>query len=207
MNSDVVIVDYGMGNINSIRNMLRYLGYSSEISDDSNVICNAKKLILPGVGNFGRAMENINKNSLKDVLDEAVLNKKIPILGICLGMQLLLSYSEEGDCTGLGWIEGIVKRFCFEDNKLKVPHMGWDYISPANSESIFENLPDNARFYFVHSYYVECDSKINSLATTEYGIKFDSAVNKANIYGTQFHPEKSHKYGMKILGNFMKLGE
>lgn len=207
MNSDVVIVDYGMGNINSIKNMLRYLGYSSEISNEKTIIMSAKKLILPGVGNFGKAMENINNLKIKETLEDAVISLGIPILGICLGMQLLLSYSEEGECEGLDWIEGKVKKFDLGDKGLKVPHMGWDYIKAKEQEPIFDGLTEESRFYFVHSYYVECDKRENSIATTDYGITFDSAVRKGNIYGMQYHPEKSHKYGMQVLGNFMKLGE
>ncbi len=202
-----VIIDYGMGNINSIRNMLRYLGYSAEVSYDTEKILSADRLILPGVGNFGKAMENINKRNLKSVLDEAVLNKAVPILGICLGMQLMLSWSEEGNCAGLGWFEGNVNKFHFDDSSIKIPHMGWDFIKERNESFLLTDLPDDSRFYFVHSYYVTCDNKTESIAVTDYGGDFTSIIGRKNIFGVQFHPEKSHKFGMKLFDNFMRIGD
>ena len=199
------IIDYGMGNINSIKNMLGYLGYESVLSNNPEVILKSKRIILPGVGNFGKAMENIRKLELDKILNDAVYEKRIPILGICLGMQLLLSYSEEGNCNGLNFIPGKVKKFSSElIGDLKVPHMGWDYILENNESLLINNLSDNPRFYFVHSYYAICDNNKNCIAKTDYGIKFDSIVNNGIVFGTQFHPEKSHKYGMKLLKNYME---
>lgn len=200
-----IIIDYGMGNISSIRNMLRYLGYSSVYSRDYQEIVSADHLILPGVGNFGVAMDNIKSLGLNSILDEAVEVKRIPILGICLGMQLMMTWSEEGSCAGLGWIEGEVRKFDFSTADLKIPHMGWDYIKQSQKSRIFEGLPESSRFYFVHSYYATCTNPDESLATTDYGGDFTSIIGRDNIYGVQFHPEKSHKFGMKILENFMRI--
>lgn len=201
----IAIVDYGMGNLNSVKNMLKYLGYDSKVTGDISGIESADKLILPGVGNFGRAMEIIRHSGLTDVLNYKVLEKKTPILGICLGMQLLMEYSEEGECEGLCWIPGTVKKFAFPDQpELKIPHMGWDYIEKQKDSPLLADSADDGRYYFVHSYYVTCTERNDAAATTEYGIRFDSVVQRDNIMGTQFHPEKSHRFGMKILDNFAK---
>lgn len=201
----IVIIDYGMGNLYSIRNMLKYLGYDSIVTGQIDQISKADKLILPGVGNFGKAMEVIDSLKLREVLDQRVLGNGIPILGICLGMQLLLEYSEEGQCSGLGWIPGTVNKFSFPDQpELKIPHMGWDYIEKQKESPLFANSVEGERYYFVHSYYAKCSSREDVAATTEYGITFDSVVQRENILGTQFHPEKSHKFGMNILKNFVE---
>lgn len=201
----ITIVDYGMGNLNSVKNMLKYLGYDSTVTGDPGMIRQADKLILPGVGNFGMAMDVIRKSGLVDVLNQKVLEEKTPILGICLGMQLLLEHSEEGDCDGLGWIPGKVRKFEFPDQpQLKIPHMGWDYIEKRKDSALFADSVGGERYYFVHSYYVQCTNREDAAATTEYGICFDSVVERDNIMGTQFHPEKSHKFGMGILRNFAK---
>lgn len=201
----IVIVDYGMGNLYSVKNMLKYLGYDSEVTGEASRIEAADKLILPGVGNFGKAMEVIRQSGLLEVLNRKVLEDRTPILGICLGMQLLLGYSEEGDCDGLGWIPGEVKKFDLSAYpELKVPHMGWDYIEKQKQSPLFAGMAGRERYYFVHSYYASCRDRNDVAATTEYGISFDSVVQRENIYGTQFHPEKSHRFGMEILGNFAK---
>lgn len=201
----LVIVDYGMGNLFSVKNMIKYLGHDSTISGDKQVISQADRLILPGVGNFGSAMQIIRESGMQDILNQKVLVDKVPILGICLGMQLLTEYSEEGDCEGLGWIPGDVTRFRFPDEKeYKVPHMGWDYIHMEHDSELMRDVVKDSRYYFVHSYYVTCKNRANAIATTEYGVKFDSIIQKDNVVGTQFHPEKSHKFGMKILQNFLE---
>lgn len=201
----VTIVDYGMGNLKSIKNMLRYIGYDSVITSSIDDIQNAGKLILPGVGHFGYAMDNISKLGLKDVLDECILGKKIPTLGICLGMQLLTSHSEEGNVEGLGYIDASTKKFEYNMlGGLKIPHMGWDYLKIVNKEPLIKDIVDSDRFYFVHSYYVDCESDENVMAKTEYGITFDSVIYRDNIMGAQFHPEKSLKFGMKVLSSFME---
>lgn len=201
----IAIVDYGMGNLHSVKNMLKYLGYDSEVTGDVSRIAAADKLILPGVGHFGKAMEVIGQSGLLEVLNHKALEEKTPILGICLGMQLLLGHSEEGDCDGLGWIPGEVKKFDFADRpELKVPHMGWDYIEKQKPSFLFADQAGGERYYFVHSYYAVCRDRADVAAVTDYGVRFDSVVQRDNIMGTQFHPEKSHRFGMEILRNFAK---
>lgn len=201
----VVIIDYGMGNVGSIKNMLSVIRVESTITSDPHIIKTAEKLILPGVGSFDKAIENLSRLGLISILNEVVLQKKIPILGICLGMQLFSRYSEEGELPGLGWIDAETIRFNFslDSINLRIPHMGWNTINLVQQNSILKKMPnDEQRFYFVHSYHVRCSDSSNILATTNYGITFTSAVIKENIIGTQFHPEKSHKFGMRVLQNF-----
>lgn len=198
----IVIVDYKMGNLGSIKNMLKKIGVPSLISADPKEIANASKIILPGVGSFDRAMENINKLNLKKVLDEAVLINKTPILGICLGMQIMTNGSQEGNQAGLSWIDGECIKFKSQD--LRIPHMGWNYIKIENEIHMSLELNNRSKFYFVHSYYVHLNDKRNLLFSTDYGIEFCSAFHYKNIYGVQFHPEKSHKFGMQFLTNFIK---
>lgn len=202
--SDVAIIDYNMGNINSIKNMLHYLGYEGILTNDPEQIRKAEKIILPGVGHYKKAMDHIVQLGLDGVLKEVALKQGKPILGICLGMQLLLSRSEEGNSDGLGLIQGEVKKFELDSKLYKVPHMGWDYIDIQTQSPLFQDIQGNPRYYFVHSYYVQCADLGDVLASTEYGIRFHSVVGHGNIVGTQFHPEKSHKFGMKILQNFME---
>jgi glutamine amidotransferase len=201
----ITIIDYGMGNTGSIKNMLKYLGYDSCISRDIEVLKAAAKLILPGVGSFGNAKEKLLELNLVDILKEKVVNYKIPVLGICLGMQLLTDYSEEGDVSGLGLIKAKTMKFSFSDSNIKIPHMGWNYTRKSIQSELTNNLQENSKFYFVHSYFVKVENEGNSILKTNYGgMEFDSAIQKDNIYGVQFHPEKSHKFGMKILENFAK---
>jgi len=201
----IVIIDFGMGNLGSIKNMLEKIGTKVIISSKSKDIEKADKLILPGVGAFDNAMNNLQKLNLIPILNKKVLEDKIPILGICLGMQLLMEKSEEGKLKGLRWIKGEVIKFKFKGNSLKTPHMGWNTLKILDKKSLFANNSKEVRFYFVHSYHVVCKNKENILATTNYGYDFTSAVHKGNIYGTQFHPEKSHKFGLKLLKNFIEL--
>ncbi len=201
----ISIINYGLGNLGSIKNMMNYLDIKCEIINDINKIRKAKKIILPGVGAFDTAINKINKfEGLKDILNEKALNEKIPILGICLGMQLLTNKSEEGLLDGLGWIEAETLRF----NKLKglkVPHMGWNRVNLNFSSDLTKNLLDESKFYFVHSYYVKVNELKNEILTTKHGMNFSSGIQKENIFGVQFHPEKSHKYGMEIFKNFSKI--
>jgi glutamine amidotransferase len=201
----IVIIDYGIGNLASVLNMFRKIGISDVcISSDPETIEKATKLLLPGVGSFDAGMNNLEQSELIPLLNKKALHEKVPVLGICLGMQLLTQKSEEGVKSGLGWINGETVKFKFNDKQnLKIPHMGWNYIQVNRENPLINNSQKN-RFYFVHSYYVQCIEQ-QSLATSSYGIDFTCMVNKDNIFGTQFHPEKSLRFGMKILENFSKL--
>ncbi|MBT5420522.1 MAG: imidazole glycerol phosphate synthase subunit HisH [Candidatus Cloacimonetes bacterium] len=201
----IVIVDYGIGNLGSIFNMFKKIKVDSKISSDIREIEKAEKILLPGVGAFDNAMKRINELKLKQVLDYKALEQKIPILGICLGMQLLTSESEEGVEKGLEWIEAETLKFRFNDRNLKIPHMGWNVVNTSYESQLTMNLPKETRFYFVHSYYVKVKNENNSILKTNYGIEFDSAIQKDNIFGAQFHPEKSHRFGMKLFENFSKI--
>lgn len=203
----IVIVDYGIGNLGSVLNMLKRVGAPATISSDPVEIEKADKLILPGVGAFDAGMKQLQDSQLIGVLSEKALTRKTPTLGICLGMQLLMENSEEGELPGLGWIKGSNVRFRLEEGNghLKVPHMGWNTVEVKRADSLFKELADEARFYFVHSYRVVCERESDVLATTNHGEDFVSALESGNIMGTQFHPEKSHKFGMKLLSNFAEL--
>lgn len=202
----VVIIDYGIGNVGSIQNMLLKIGVNSEVSSHLGKIRDAHKLILPGVGHFDVGMSKLNEYNLIETLNNRVVANGVPILGICLGMQLMTQSSEEGLGEGLKWITATAKKFTVtEGSRLRVPHMGWNTLSPVSDHVLFNNLGEGARFYFVHSYYVQCSDEAQSLAKTGYGIEFDSAVKKDNIFGVQFHPEKSHKFGKEVLQNFINF--
>lgn len=201
----IAIIDYGVGNLGSIANMLKKVGVKSVITSNSKAIADAEKLILPGVGAFDNGMQNLRACGLADLLDQQVLEARKPILGLCLGMQLFTLKSEEGVEPGLGWLEAATVRFSFNgatSSSLKVPHMGWNYIQPKRSDPLLADLPNESRFYFVHSYHLVCSNTDDVLASTNYGYNFPAMVNRGNIYGAQFHPEKSHKYGMTLLKNF-----
>jgi glutamine amidotransferase len=202
----IAIVDYDMGNVASIANMLKRIGVSDvQLTRDSNVLRSADKIILPGVGAFDRGMRNLTDFGLLDALNEAALERRVPVLGICLGMQLLTKSSEEGELPGLGWVGARTVRFRFGDgSELKVPHMGWNYVRPTRENPL---IPAGARnrFYFVHSYYALCESPSTSIASCTYGFDFACAVNHDNVYGVQFHPEKSHRFGMALLDSFVGL--
>jgi imidazole glycerol-phosphate synthase subunit HisH len=203
----IVIVDYKMGNIGSVLNMLKKIGADAVISSDPREIEKADKLILPGVGAFDTGMKHLHESDLVGVLNEKALDRQTPTLGICLGMQLLTQGSEEGDLSGLGWIDGHTVKFRFDENNrhLKIPHMGWNTVKIRSHDSLFKSLDEDARFYFVHSFHVVCHRDADVLASTHHGDDFVSAVQNRNIMGTQFHPEKSHKFGMKLLRNFAEL--
>lgn len=201
-----VIIDYGMGNLRSIQKNILRLGHKVEISSNPHIIYKAEKLILPGVGHFAKGMENIKKLGIVDLLNEKVLVKKTPILGICLGMQLLSKKSEEGSVAGFCWLNGETVKFKVSDKlKYKIPHMGWNNVELLHPNPLFKNVDVDAQFYFVHSYHWKSYEKGHILTTTKYDYEFVSAVNQENIYGTQFHPEKSHSQGMQILKNFIEL--
>lgn len=197
----IIIIDYGMGNLGSIKNMFKAVGAEAIITSKLEVIKNARKIVLPGVGAFDNGMENIKKMGLLPVLNELVLDKKVPVLGICLGMQLMTRKSEEGKLPGLGWVQADTEKF--QSNiGLKIPHMGWNDVKITKNHYLVKNLDQDARFYFVHSYHVVVDAVQDTLMETNYGYAFTSAFQKENIIGVQFHPEKSHKYGMELIKNF-----
>ena len=200
----IVVVDYGLGNLGSIANMLKKIGAHAVVSSDPAVVEKADKLILPGIGAFDAGMKNLETRGLIPLLNYRVLEQKTPILGVCLGMQLLCKRSEEGQLPGLGWLDAEVIRFKFDGNiaNLKIPHMGWNTLTVRQPYPLFADLEAENRFYFVHSYHVVCADRGNVLAQTNYGFDFASAVVKDNIMGVQFHPEKSHKFGMRLYKNF-----
>ena len=203
----IAIVDYRMGNLGSIQNMLKRIGARAVITSDAEVIAKASGLILPGVGAFDTGMENIEQLGLLPVLTAMVMERRTPLLGICLGMQLLTERSEEGQRPGLGWIEGETIRFRIEQKRhgLKVPHMGWNTVAVRRRDTLFRDLDEDAGFYFVHSYHVVCRREEDILATTNHEYDFVSALERGNLRATQFHPEKSHRYGMQVLRNFVEL--
>ncbi|MCI0471980.1 MAG: imidazole glycerol phosphate synthase subunit HisH [Ignavibacteria bacterium] len=201
----ITIVNYGLGNLGSIYNMLRRIGVKSVITSDPDNIKTAEKIILPGVGHFDKGMNELHKSGLREVLNEKVLKDKVPVLGICLGMQLMTNSSEEGTIPGLGWIDAATKKFLFENREYKIPHMGWNVVSVSNENKLIRKDTEEQRFYFVHSYFVEVSRPELSFLRTNYGIGFDSGIFKENIYGIQFHPEKSHKFGMNLLKKFSEL--
>lgn len=201
----IVIVDYKMGNLGSITNIIKKIGYDSIVSSDVGTIHKATKVILPGVGSFDKAMKNLNELGLIDVLNQKALIDKVPILGICLGMQLLTNSSEEGIEKGLGWIDAQTIKFQLNQfPDLKIPHMGWNEISFPQTHFLCENYHEIPRFYFVHSYHVVCNKEENVLMKTKFGYTFASGIINNNIMGVQFHPEKSHKFGMNLFKNFIE---
>lgn len=200
----ILIIDYGLGNLSSIANMFRKLGINSKISNDINDLKNATKVILPGVGHFDYGMNQLHATGFVDILNSKVLDEKTPILGICLGAQLLTQRSDEGKCSGLGWIKGETVSFdrLKLSNNLKVPHMGWAEVKEYEKSKLFTDMHEKPRFYFVHSYHLKLDNSDDIMLKATHGYDFVAGIEHDNIVGVQFHPEKSHKYGMKILENF-----
>jgi imidazole glycerol-phosphate synthase subunit HisH len=200
----IVIVDYGMGNLGSIKNMLKKAGFPSVISNDPLEIETAEKIILPGVGAFDTGIRNLQDNGLIPLLNKKAMVEKVPVLGLCLGAQLITNGSEEGKLPGLGWVEGETVRFHFEnmDQNLKIPHMGWNVLQIVKDHPYLHGLPEDQRFYFVHSYHLVCKDQAEVIANTTYGYTFSSIIGRENVIGMQFHPEKSHKFGLQVLRNF-----
>jgi glutamine amidotransferase len=199
------IIDYGMGNIGSLSNMVERLGGLSTIITGPGEFKNIDKLILPGVGSFDNGIKHLKDSKIWEPLNNKVLIEKTPILCICLGMQLITKGSTEGKLPGLGWIDGECFKFSFDDPALKVPHMGWNSVQYSKESVLKSFIPENPRFYFVHSFYVKCNQQSEILATTHYNLDFVSMIEKGNIFATQFHPEKSHKYGMGLIKSFIEL--
>ena len=200
----IVVIDYGMGNIGTIAAKIKKMDQSVIVSSDADDIERADKLVLPGVGSFKAAMQNFHNLELIPTLQRQVIWNKIPILGICLGMQMFTRDSEEGDCRGFGWIDAVTVRFHEADQSLRIPHMGWNTINIKNPRSLVSGIENGSRFYFSHSYHVRCFNPDDIIATTEYGYEFCSIVNHKNIFGVQFHPERSHKKGLMLLSSFIR---
>ncbi len=202
---DIVIIEYGAGNLRSVQRKFEHVGARVTVSSDPARIRNANKLVLPGVGHFANGVKKLQESGIWDVLNEKVLVEKTPIFGICLGMQLMAKTSEEGKAEGFGWLDAEVIRFQTSDRrKFKVPHMGWNSAVPQKESLLFTHIPHDAMFYFVHSYLMKCNQISDSLTLTTYDYPFVSAIERYNIYGTQFHPEKSHDWGELLIRNFVE---
>ncbi|WP_278351963.1 imidazole glycerol phosphate synthase subunit HisH [Chryseobacterium gleum] len=203
----ITIIDYGVGNINAFVNVYKRVDVPVKIAKTKEDLEGAQKLILPGVGHFDHAMTQLNNSGMREKLDDLVLNQKIPVIGICVGMQMMANRSDEGIMEGLKWIDATVKKF--DETKIqqvtRLPHMGWNDVKPVKDVGLFEGLQDNSIFYFLHTYYFECNNSEDIMAVTEYGGEFASAAHHENKFGIQFHPEKSHHYGEILLHNFAKL--
>lgn len=200
----ITIIDYGIGNISAFQNVFSRLNISSKVAKKKSDLKNTSKIILPGVGSFDYAINQLNYSGMRDKLDELVLVEKIPVLGICVGMQMMGRKSEEGSSRGLNWIDGDVIKFdeSLISHRVKLPHMGWNEAKSIKSSKLFKGINKDSIFYFLHSFYFKCKEEDNTIAISEYGISFSSAINSKNIYGIQFHPEKSHNNGEKLLKNF-----
>ena len=203
----ITLIDYGVGNIFAFQNVYKRLDIPTKIAKTTADLEDAQKLILPGVGAFDYAMAQLNSSGMRQKLDELVLDRKIPIIGICVGMQMMGNRSDEGTSEGLKWINADILKFdeSLIQQRTKLPHMGWNDVNPREAHPLFDGLEQEAIFYFLHSYFFKCNNTLDSIAISDYGIPFTSAVNADNVYGIQFHPEKSHQYGEKLLHNFAKL--
>ena len=203
---DIAIINYGMGNLISVKNAFAYLNCSAQIISDPSDLKNARKIVLPGVGAFKEGMDNLNKLGWKDELEAEVIQKKKPFLGICLGMQLLATEGTEyGSCQGLGWIPGRVDKLATDDKDLHIPHIGWDDIQITKPGKLLKGIPESSDFYFIHSFVFHPDDTDVTGSTCNYGEKFVASIELNNIFGTQFHPEKSQKNGLSILSNFIGI--
>lgn len=201
----IKIIDYGVGNIKAFVNIYKRLGIEIDIASNYKSLTNASKLILPGVGHFDYAMHKFNESGMMETVNDLVMNKKVPVLGICVGMQIMAISSDEGSKKGLGWIDAHVKKIDIKNNNFRLPHMGWNNIIINKNDGILKNLDNNSRFYFLHSYYFNCTNENNIIALSNYGSNFPSIVRQENIIGIQCHPEKSHEFGEQILKNFFDL--
>lgn len=202
----IAIIDYGLGNVKAFANVYKKLNIPAAIVKQGENLQNCSKVILPGVGAFDYAMQMLEKSGMRPYLDDIVLQRHVPVLGVCVGMQMLAHSSEEGKLPGLGWLDGAVKKFKISlSHDIRVPHMGWNNIKPLKLNGLLEGIDSDARFYFLHSYYFQSHRSEDILAVTDYGGEFACAVNCGNIFGVQFHPEKSHQWGMRLLENFAKV--
>ncbi len=203
----IVIIDYGLGNIQAFVNVYKSLHILVKVAKVPTDLVGATKLILPGVGAFDHAMQSFNDSGMRSEVERLVLAEKIPVLGICVGMQMLANTSDEGHAQGLGWVSGKVTSFTshVDSSRFPTPHMGWNDVVTVLDNALFKGLVDDARFYFLHSYFFECANIEESIATADYGLSFSCAVVHQNIYGVQFHPEKSHHFGVQLLKNFAEI--
>jgi glutamine amidotransferase len=203
----ISIIDYGLGNLKALANIYKRLNIDVEFVKTVEQLKSAEKIILPGVGAFDHAMGQLNRSGMREKLDELVLIKKVPVIGICVGMQMLAKRSDEGKLEGLSWIDADIIKFDLNliNQKPKLPHMGWNDVNPIGNNPLFHNLDTNSIFYFLHSYYFSCNNPNDEIAKSDYGLDFTCAVNHNNIFGVQFHPEKSHQYGIQLLKNFANL--
>ena len=203
----ITIVDYGLGNIRAFLNMYKRLNIDATTATTAEQLAQASKVILPGVGSFDQAMDKLSQSGMREALDDLALRRHVPILGVCVGMQILGRDSDEGTKPGLGWIDGRVRRLDSpaSTNPLPVPHMGWNDVHPVAATGLFNHLGTDARFYFLHSYYFQCDREADTLAVCRYGRDFTCATGAANVFGVQFHPEKSHHDGARLLQNFAEM--
>jgi glutamine amidotransferase len=201
------VLDYGLGNVQAFLTMYKRLGFEASRAKTPADLIGASKIILPGVGAFDHAIALLDQSGMRSTLETLVLQDKVPVLGICVGMQILASSSEEGRLPGLGWVPGKVRSFRSDKHStdLPLPHMGWNDVQPKQGAPLFSGLESDARFYFLHSYFFECDEPSHVAAVAAYGLDFGCAVSAGNVYGVQFHPEKSHHFGAKLLKNFAEI--
>ena len=203
----IAVIDYGLGNIAAFLNVFKRLNLEASVARSAEDIFQATRFILPGVGSFDRAMQRLRESGMCEALTERVVGDEAPVLGVCVGMQMLARSSEEGEEAGLGWIDGSVKGLesLQHTAKLPLPHMGWNDVEPAGENGLFSEFEPGAKFYFLHSYYLECDRPKDTAAIAIYGTQFSCAVSRRNVHGVQFHPEKSHHFGSRLLENFAGL--
>jgi imidazole glycerol-phosphate synthase subunit HisH len=201
----IIIIDYGMGNLRSVQKAFERIRLQAAIVSDPSQVRDASKIILPGVGHFAKGMKHLNESGMADAIKEEALARQKPVLGICLGMQLLTKFSEEGDCEGLGLVDAETIHFPPASDTLKIPHMGWNEIKPVKESALLAGIKEECMMYFVHSYYVKCNQRKDVLFSADYGITFDAGFEHDNIVGFQFHPEKSYKAGLQLLNNFLTL--
>jgi len=201
------IIDYGLGNINAFLNIFKRLHIPAKRLHTPDDFFDVEKLILPGVGAFDHAMQTFGNSGMREITEKRVLEEKVPVIGICVGMQMLAHSSDEGNLPGLGWVPGVVRKF--DESKIpyttRLPHMGWNDVEVDKTSPIFKTFPDDPKFYFLHSYYFECENQEDSIAKANYGDEFTCSVNRGNVFGVQFHPEKSHHFGVQLLENFSKI--
>lgn len=203
----ITIIDYGVGNVLAFVNVYNRLNIPVTVAKSADNLRNASRLILPGVGSFDHAMQQFDQSGMRQLVEQLVMRDKLPIIGICVGMQMLAKSSDEGNLPGLGWIDGKVKKFDLSamPPDTNLPHMGWNDVAPVAEGGLFKGMEKDSRFYFLHSFYFECHQQSNVLAVSDYGGNFSCAVQRDNVFGVQFHPEKSHHFGSQLLKNFSEV--